>query len=159
MLFFLLLLNIQSRANTPSINEVRLLYQNAAIEKNNCEKLFTLLKSCQENENVVLLGYKACVTMVMAKYTHNPFKKLSFFNEGKNLLESIISRNQHNIELRYLRLTIQTNIPSFLKYNSAVNDDITYISNSQSKISDNQLKQMISFYLKKFKFLKPKHYE
>ena len=148
ILFILsLLVGINAGASIPSIKEVRSLYQKAAIEKDSCIRLLSLLENC-DRENALLLGYIACAKMIMAKHVLNPLKKLSFFMTGKQTLDNILYSNINNIELRYLRLTIQTNIPSFLKYRGDIDNDKQYLIQSLPNIQDEQLKILISAYLK-----------
>ena len=85
--------------------------------------------------------------MIMAKYYLNPYSKLSSFSEGKSFLESSIEKDTANVELRYLRLTIQNNAPSFLGYKSKVDDDRNFLTSSLSKLKDEELKTIISKYL------------
>ena len=96
-----------------SLNEVRTLYQKSASEKKSCTKLIALLQSYNETNNPTLAGYKACATMVMAKYSFNPISKLSNFINGKKLLEKCIEADNKNIELRLLRFTVQNKSPFF----------------------------------------------
>ncbi len=145
-LILFILISLQSWAAIPTIKEVRVLYQKAATEKSSCIRLLSLLENCQ-GENVILSGYKACANMIMAKHVINPIKKLSLFISGKQTLEGIIQNNRNNIELRYLRLTIQSNSPSFLNYRNAINSDKQYIIQTLSTVQDEQLKTLITSYL------------
>ena len=136
-----------------SLNEVRMLYQRSASEKKSCVKLVTLLQSYNETNNPTLAGYKACVTMMMAKYSFNPISKLSNFIDGSNLLEKCIEADNKNIELRLLRFTVQTKSPSFLGYKASITEDKTFLINSISNIMDIQLKQFVLSFLKTSEYL------
>jgi hypothetical protein len=52
---------------------------------------------------------------------------LSAFNEGKSLLEKSIEKNPWNAELRFIRLTLQCQSPSFLGYRSNIVSDCQLI--------------------------------
>lgn len=106
-LMFLLLMAANSYADIPSKSEVRSAFQKAAIEERSCSGLIKMLEVYNENNNPLLAGYKACATMMMAKYVFNPFTKLSYFSKGKSLLEKCIKADKQNIELRFLRYTVQ----------------------------------------------------
>ena len=97
----------------------------------------------------MLFGYRGGATMLMAKHAFNPFSKLSYFKKGKLMLESAINADHTNVELRFLRYTIQTNVPGFLNYNSDKNLDRTFISQSLPKLKDQELKKIISEFLLK----------
>ena len=53
----------------------------------------------------------------------NPYTKLKLFNEGRVDLEIAIMKAPENIELIYLRFTVQSNCPDFLRYNSNIDAD------------------------------------
>ncbi len=149
-IFFLLLVFIsaESFANVPPQNEVRILFQYSAIKEDSCKKLITILNSYNEENNPLLAGYKACATMMMAKYVFNPFSKLSSFYKGRNLLEKSIEADKENIELRFLRFSIQNSVPSFLGYKSSIDNDKLFLMNRLSTVKDTSLKQWIVSFLK-----------
>ncbi len=69
-----------------------------------------------DSDNEVLKGYAAMSYLMMSKYAGSPMQKLSYFREGKNRLEAAITRSPGNIELLYLRFSVQSNLPAFLGY-------------------------------------------
>lgn len=142
-----LFLGIPCFATAPSIREVRSLYQQAVKEEKECKELIKLLAPYNENNDPLLLGYKAGATMLMAKYIMNPFSKLSYFKKGKKLLQKAIDADNENIELRFLRFGIQTNAPAFLDYKDAIGDDKLFLIKSIPRLHDQQLKQLIVSYL------------
>ena len=129
-----------------AIVEVRNLYEKSTKDKNANLKLNALLAEVNES-NPLLLGYKGAVTMVNANYGIDPFAKLSNFKKGKNLIEYAIKKEPNNIELRYVRLTLQTNIPSFLGYASAIQKDKAFIIENLAKVKDSDLGGRILKYL------------
>ena len=148
LLILLLACNINCFATTPSLDEVRLLYQKAVTEKTACQKLTSVLQSYNERNNPLLGGYRACATMVMAKHVINPFSKLSYFSKGKQLLEKTIAADAKNVELRFLRFAVQTNLPSFLGYNDHIQKDKAFLLQSIVHLNDLELKQQVVAYLK-----------
>ena len=91
--------------------------------------------------------------MMMANYVFNPFSKLSYFNKGKKMLHRAIMADAQNIELRFIRFGVQTNVPSFLGYNNYVEKDKAYLKQSLPFISDQNLKNMIVNYFRKQGYL------
>lgn len=136
-------------AKIPAINEVRVLFKQAVNDKNACTKLIGLLKPYNETDQPLLAGYKACATMVMAKYTINPFSRFNYFKTGKKLLEGSIAADPKNIELRFMRYSVQTNAPSFLNYTQNVADDKLFLQRNVVTLTDLSLKNTILSYLKK----------
>ncbi len=154
LLFLLLfILGTKCYAYIPSQSEIRSLYQQATTKEEACQKLIFILQSYSESNNPLLAGYKACATMMMANYVFNPFRKMSYFSKGKNLLEKSIEKQKDNIELRFLRFAVQTSVPSFLGYGSLIKQDKLLLINAVSKLKDLQLRQLIISFLQQSKYL------
>lgn len=135
----------------PSINEIRGLYEKSLKSEEDCQKLIDILKSYKGNP--LYLGYSGCATMMMAKHVFRPFSKLSYFKEGKIMLEEAIKTDYKNFELRFLRFTAQTNMPSFLGYNDSIEPDKRFMLDSFSQIKDANLKEYVIPALQKSKEL------
>lgn len=150
---FLICCTFSFRSNaTVDIASVRILFQKAVSDEKACKQLTHLLAPYDER-NPLLLGYKGSGTMMMAKHVFNPFSKLSYFKKGKQMLESAIATDETNFELRFLRFTAQTNMPSFLGYNNDIEKDKEFILNYYSHIKDAELKEFVLPSLKKSKYL------
>lgn len=147
LLTLLLLITSQTYGKLPSQSEIRGAFQKAAVEEKSCRNLLKILGDYNEKNNPLFGGYKACATMIMAKYVFNPFTKMSYFSKGKSLLEKCITVDKQNIELRYLRYTIQRKVPFFLQYRSSINEDKRMISDAVVNLKDAELKKMISEFL------------
>ena len=111
----------------PTLHQVRELYINAAKNEQACLELITILKTYDETNNALYLGYKASATMMMAKHSLNPFTKFSWFKKGKKMLETAINTSPKNVELRCLRFAAQSNIPSLLGYHENIQNDKSFI--------------------------------
>lgn len=145
--------SVSAFAETPSLPAVRSLYEQAANDENACKKLLEWLKPYNEKNNPLLFGYRASGTMMMANYVFNPFSKLSYFKKGKKMLSAAIAADAQNIELRFIRFGVQTNVPSFLGYNDYVEKDKMFLKKSLPGIKDENLKNMIASYFKKRGYL------
>lgn len=151
-LFFVLFLVIQAgtiSADKPKIEDIRISFHKASSSEKECKELIQLLQPYHENNNPLLFGYRAGATMLMAKHAFNPFSKLSYFKKGVIMLEKAIQHDHKNIELRFLRYTIQTNVPRFLNYYMDKDTDKAFLLRSMDKMNDLGLKKIISSYLAK----------
>lgn len=142
---FLVLLSSSSEHN---LSEVRSLFKSASFDKQACVKLIYSFKN-QALVNPVFTAYKASGLMMNAKYVGNPLDKLSTFSKGKNLLEQTVTKEPSNLEIRFLRLTIQSNSPTFLGYSDAIPRDKKFVLQSVKLETDIELKNMIVAYLQK----------
>jgi len=94
-------------------------------------------------------AYHAAGVMASAKYKINPASKLSLFNQGKKELENTFATDSNNIEIRYIRLVIQTNVPSILGYKSDIARDKTQLKAKLASVrtADPELYSTIYAYL------------
>jgi hypothetical protein len=102
--------------------------------------------------NATLLGYEGALLMKKAGLVGNPKDKLSLMKEGKNKLETTISKDPTNNEYYFLRYMIQDNAPSFLGYNTNLTTDRKIII-SEYKNFDQVVKDAIVNYCKTSKTL------
>jgi len=128
-------------------------YRNLFAASPNDEAKATLLIEKTKNATTatpVDLGYLGGAKMAMANHCYMPNNKLKYFNEGKNLLQSAIIAAPNNIELRFIRFSIQCNVPSFLGYSSNLEADKTSLINhlkSSAAKNDSDLKTRIKNFL------------
>jgi len=129
------------------IIELRELYYSSTISKVNTYKLVEYLNHITFNSTAINKGYKGMSFLLISKHSWNPIDKLSFFKQGVLWLESSIENDSCNIELRFLRLTAQINLPSFLNYNNDIDEDRDYLVINYKYLDDEDLKKRISNYL------------
>lgn len=128
--------------NTPLL-ELRQLYLQAATKEEYATLLEKRLNATDIDNEPILVCYKGASQMMQARYSVNPFNKIKYFNSGKILIESAIARDKINVEMRLLRYSVQSHIPSFLGYHENIDDDRTFLKSQTDKIKDAQLKAMV----------------
>ena len=95
-------------AQTVSIDAIRKDYEKVRTDSSSCAKLYKKINQGTITDNL-LTGYKGAITASMANYSKNKQEKINLFKEGKQLLEKAIVKDSNDVELRFLRMTIQTN--------------------------------------------------
>ncbi len=92
--------------------------------------LDALQSDAQWDSNPLVMAYVGVSETMLAENAFWPGEKWNYFNSGKEKIEKAIDQNKDNPELRYLRLLVQLNAPSFLSYNENIESDLDfYISN------------------------------
>jgi len=134
-------------AEFPATSELRTLYYQAASSKIAANKLQKLLLTVDDNSRQLLICYKGAAEMMQAKYVLSPVTKFRKFKRGKNFIESAIASEPENLEMRFLRYTIQTNLPSFLGYNDRIFADKKMLIENLDEIYDKNLRQLVVSYL------------
>jgi hypothetical protein len=113
--------------SNPEIVAVRQQYELAEKSKEHFNKFIVILNSIKTIDAITKLGYEAAREMIAAAHTMNPLNKLKYFNNGKEILESAILANKDNIELHYLRFTLQEHSPSILGYKGKMKEDKSFL--------------------------------
>jgi len=126
LLIALLLIGPGSRAQDKvTMDQVRQGFQNIGSE-DDIQKIIEMPIDSQDPNASTARAYQAASTCMMAEYVFSPIKKLKFFNQGKNSLESLIDERK-TVENVYLRLLIQLNIPRLLNYYKNIEEDVAYL--------------------------------
>lgn len=123
------------------LSQARALFNVAHVNKTDCDKLIELTLN---SNHPLTNAYYAAGIMVSSKYTINPFKIMKIFNAGKEILEDLISENYDNVEMRYLRYSIQLNTPKFAGYYKNIEHDreilVSYIKqHSKSELTKHMM--------------------
>lgn len=111
---------------------IREVFQSESI----CFEYYESLESVDVAQNNTLKAYKGAVELGMARHHPNPFKKMGFFSDGKDNLDEAVNADYENIELRFLRLTIQTYLPSFLGYSGDIESDKNFVLSNLEKTNN-----------------------
>lgn len=68
-------------------------------------------------------AYKGVATAMYADLVESVSDKLSYFNSGKDLLEQAVAADWYNAEIRFLRFSVQAEVPFFLGYSDKKEED------------------------------------
>jgi hypothetical protein len=124
MLFIGIFLSIFTNISDCSeIESVRKKYH----ENKNSDQLDAYIESLEKIDCTLAEPYLASSIMQKAEHSFMPTKKLKYFNSGKKRLEDFIANNPKNLEAKYVRAMVQSEIPSFLGYSNNMQDDISFI--------------------------------
>ena len=124
LLLFPLFLNAQS--DEELLKLCRSSIDKAFKEEAVAKKMYEGLQH-QNGEHNLLYGYRGAVEMSFGKHESGLIKKGKYFSSGKEILEEAISNDPDNVELIFLRYTIQYNVPGFLGYNDNLEEDRAFL--------------------------------
>jgi len=130
------------------ILEVRNLFYSSVENSSKANDFIMYLGKLSEKDNPEIKAYSGMGYMLLAKHAFNPYNKLANFNKGKELLETAISADPGNVELRFLRFSVQTNAPFFLGYSGKVQEDEKVIKLGYASIQDQDLRNRIRVFFK-----------
>lgn len=148
-LTLLLLLIISNMMFSQNLKEYRDLLKTGEKSEKSAKLLIEKSSTAFKNSKDPLYeGFLAVGKFFMAKHAFNPLKKMSYFNEGKKLMEQSLKSDPKNLEIRLMRLITQENAPAILGYNQQIKDDRNFLAKEYKNTSDDELKLYIKDYLK-----------
>ena len=133
--------------NTTDLDVVRSNYNKVVSDKELCNKMMTELAETKNN-TATHLAYLGALQAIWANHLFSPISKLNTFKEGKKNIEQAIKKEPTDVELRFIRLSIQKNVPSFLGYKSKIKEDTEFIKKNRHQIGSSIVHENINTLLK-----------
>ena len=115
---------INSKAVTSSPYHPAILrrqYEQAAADKAAGEKFYKLLADYKDRDALVL-GYKAAAEAIRARDA-SMFNKLSYVQDAARTFDQAVGLDPKNPEIRFLRFSVESNLPAFLGLSKHVDED------------------------------------
>ncbi len=127
--------------------KIREFYGKSAEDEKILREMEALIQAQIHNASPVLKAYRASILMIKARFTLSPFQKYAFFLEGKKALQEILESHPEEIEIRFIRISIQKNLPVFLGYNH-LDSDKAWLEKNKDAITSPELKRVIDAFWK-----------
>ena len=145
LLFFFNFSNAQS-----DIEDIRKVFILSTDSYQKCSQLYKM-SSERVSISPIYHSYNIISKILESKYLRNPVKKVKVFKENTKLLDSLLVSHPKNLEIRFLRYSIQLNAPKILGYTNFVKEDYEFIMKNMSH-ADEDLKKIITSFMSKFKY-------
>ncbi|MBK5212149.1 MAG: hypothetical protein JJE55_00630 [Flavobacteriaceae bacterium] len=136
-------------ASSQDLKDIREQYPKAVENAEITTKLDGELARIDSSSKPVLLVYKGAVSTLKAKFAKARSDKKEFFKEGVFLIESAVKDEPSNIEIRYIRMSVQENSPRFLGYHNNIEEDKEFILKNYANVSSKELKDTIKDFVLK----------
>jgi hypothetical protein len=102
--------------------QIRKEYYAAVNDEKAADRFYQKLKK-QNLSEPLLLAYFGSAQAIRARHAINPYNKVSFLRAGMKTLNSAVAKDSENLEIRYLRFSLEHYIPSFLGYSKHLESD------------------------------------
>ncbi len=112
----------------PELTEIRKIYPNAANSETATKELAAKLSNITLESDKTLIAYKGASITMVSKFSKNLSEKITKFKEGVKWIEFAVANDPKNIEIRFIRLSIQENVPGITKYKKNINEDAAFIA-------------------------------
>ena len=145
-LIFALLLESIFASNALSLEKMRTNFQSAVEDKSICRSMIQQLEN--NHESNVHLAYLGAFQTIWANHTLNPISKLSTFNKGKKNIDKAVKLSPNDVEIIFIRHSVQKNCPGFLGYNDNWIEDEKFLVKNRHNITSATLRKMVENLLK-----------
>lgn len=98
-------------------------------------------RSCRkyQGDEPILLAYQGAARSLMAHHSWNPLEKLDYLKEAMRFFRKAIKLAPNNPEIRFLRFSIQTELPAFLSMDGDIPTDKAIILQELPRFGDYDL--------------------
>jgi hypothetical protein len=106
----------------PKPQIIRKLLITALDSKKTTDSLYTSLSSVK-SPSALTNAYMGTLEALKAKHAWNPYYKIKYLNDCQKTFKAAVTRDPHNIEIRFMRFSIEHNVPGFLGYTKNLEAD------------------------------------
>lgn len=120
-----ILLHLFPGGDTPStidMNTIRQEYIEAINSDAKTDELLNKLSKVS-GDDPLIIAYRGATEALKAKHAFNPYSKLNYLRKSNESLQKAIEIRPADIEIRFLRFSIQHYLPSFLRASKELQQD------------------------------------
>ena len=111
-----------SNANKPTFHNFRTKYLTALSDYLNAPKVYDSFFN-STTPTVKIVVYREYIEAIITKPTWNIFKKMTYLNTRDDRFKKAIKQNSNDLEIRFILLAVQFEIPEYLGFNNEVQTD------------------------------------
>lgn len=127
---------------SPDLKALRKKLIQAIDSQHTTDSLYTMLDRLHQ-KTPLTTAYLGALGALKAKHTWNPYFKIKYLNLSEKLMQQAVDEEPHNIEILFMRFSIQHNVPGFLGYAKNLVTDreemITQLSRKNYGTADREL--------------------
>jgi hypothetical protein len=127
---FIAVIVLTAFAAPSNIAQLRSEYLKAESNSGSVDKLMSLTNG---QTDALSKAYRGAAWAFKAKHHINPAKKLDYVKTGLLTLNQAVTIDSKDIEVRFIRFSIEENIPSIVSFTSHLKEDKQYILDNIDK--------------------------
>lgn len=112
----------QVKADDLNIKNVRKALVIAIEDNSTTDSLYKSLTKIKEKSGLVN-GFIGAVYAIKAKHSWNPYLKLKYLRDSEKIFKKAVAEDPHNMEIRFMRFSIEHYAPSILGFNKELGAD------------------------------------
>jgi len=86
------------------------------------DSLYQALRS-RNSENPLVVAYIGTLEALKAKHSWNPYNKIKFVSLSQKTMKRAVDLDPNNLEIRFMRFSIQHHTPAFLGFSKDLDED------------------------------------
>lgn len=110
----------------PNLHVIRKLLLTAINSSKTTDSLYRHLGAIKKPSGLIT-GYIGTLEALKAKHAWNPYFKIKYLNDAEKSFKGAVTTDPFNIEIRFMRFSVEHNVPGFLGYNKNLVADRTEI--------------------------------
>jgi hypothetical protein len=110
------------KADEPNLKVLRKQMVIAIDKSKITDSLYSSLDHIKEKSGIVN-GFIGALLALKAKHAWNPYSKIKYLNRSEKVFKQAVTADPHNIEIRFMRFSIEHNVPSILGFNKDLATD------------------------------------
>ncbi len=122
LLFSLIVFFTFQHSKAYDIAQIRKDYIAAVNDSDKADDLYHELAAIK-NPDALILAYLGSAQAIKAKHSWNPISKVSYLKKGFNIINKAVKKDPDQLEVRFLRFSLQYYVPSFLGFSEHLEAD------------------------------------
>ena len=106
------------------------------------DSLYNILVA-MPNKSPLITGYTGTLQALKAKHHWNPYYKVKYVKDAQKIFAKAVAAEPHNMEIRFLRFSVDYKLPKLLGYNKNMtadkNEIITQLTKKNYTVDDKDL--------------------
>lgn len=124
-LLLFIFLFVQSRAEPvvkEDVKNIKIAVYRAIESSSVTDSLYRALKS-GKTESPLIVAYIGTLEALKAKHSWNPYNKIRYVSLSQKTMKKAVEQEPSNLEIRFMRFSIQHHTPSFLGFSKDLEED------------------------------------
>jgi len=121
-------------AQDVELNKLRKAFHKAVVDESE-SKDFHSLFSTIKGSSATIDAYQATSEAMLARVLWNPFSKLEQVKKYDSKIEKAVEEAPDDLEIRFLRMSIEYNLPSFFGMKKHLEEDLAVILSNLASVS------------------------
>ncbi|MBC5837338.1 hypothetical protein H8R25_05700 [Flavobacterium sp. F-392] len=123
------------------------MYADAANSKTISADLLAKLAAVEiDDSNTVLVAYKGGAMTLNGKFSSKIKDKKSNLIAGAKFIEAAVAASPNSVEIRFIRLSVQENLPTFVNYRKNIKEDKEFVIKNYKSLSG-ELKEYVKNFI------------